>query len=214
MSLVPQLSAIPILCALLPFAATAGDGAALVMAAQGEIAPSFQSYREIPKNTTVALSDAAALTFVHYHTCRRMTVAGPAEVFVGFASVKAPAAKVIVSRRLKKHCVSKAKRRGKTGGKAAVLVMRSTPKRVSAHPEIVLTGDVGRVSRAVVSKDGEEIVSLATPGAKLAWPNTDLTIGAAYEISLYFGNGEAPALYSLIPNSDSASDQIILLSVD
>ena len=208
------LAAIAIAAAFLPATAGAKDGAALVMAVKGAIAPALQPYREIPKNTTVVLKNTAELTFVHYHTCRRMTVAGPAEVFVGFASVKAPTENVVASRRLKKHCVSKAKRRNAKGGKAAVLVMRSTPRRVSTKPEIVLTGNIDRVSQAVVSKDGQEIQRFDKPGVKIAWPDTDLAVGAAYEIALHFADGEPAARYSLIPNSEAADDQIILLSVD
>jgi len=203
-----------LLAITLTYPALANEAAALVTQTKGDMSPSFEPYLEIPKNTTIAMTAESELTFVHYQSCRQMTVAGPSEVFVGLVSVEVPRDRVVTSRKLKKHCVTKSRQRKKGAGKAAVLVMRATPRRISTQPEIVLAGNVDRVRGISILKNGQPEATLDRVTTKLSWPQSNLELGAEYEIILTLDDSKATTSYSLIPNSDAEADQIILLSVD
>jgi hypothetical protein len=194
--------------------AYANEAAALVTKVNGDISPRYLPYFEIPKNTTIEMTDRSELTFVHYESCQRITVVGPAWVFVGLATVNAPTDRVVESRTLRKHCVMKAQRQKKGKGGAAVLVMRSTGHYVSSQPKIVLTGNIARVENVAIFKNGIFETKFDPTDAILAWPNKGLELGAEYKILLTLEGAGATESYSLIPDSDAEINQIILLSVD
>src|SRR2546423_3275497 len=58
--------------------ASAQAPAGLVLEATGTISPAVRPYTEITGGTTLALSGGAKLVFVHYQSCKTVTVVGGA----------------------------------------------------------------------------------------------------------------------------------------
>ena len=56
--------------------ASAQGSAGLVLETSGSINPPIRSYTEIPGGTALSVSDSAKLVFVHYQTCKTVTVVG------------------------------------------------------------------------------------------------------------------------------------------
>lgn len=56
--------------------ASAQASAGLVLEMSGSINPPVRSYTEIPGGTALTLADGARLVFVHYQTCKTVTVVG------------------------------------------------------------------------------------------------------------------------------------------
>ena len=55
---------------------SAQQSAGLVLESSGSITPSVRSYTEIPGGTALSLAEGARLVFVHYQTCKTVTVVG------------------------------------------------------------------------------------------------------------------------------------------
>ncbi|HEY6219285.1 MAG TPA: hypothetical protein VIV65_04450, partial [Gemmatimonadaceae bacterium] len=51
-------------------------GTALIVDVSGQTTPALKPFTELPAGTTVALAPGAKLGFVHYETCRTVTVTG------------------------------------------------------------------------------------------------------------------------------------------
>ena len=84
----------------IPSGADAQNASALVLEKSGATTPEVQPYSEIAVGATVSLSSGAKLVFLHYQTCRTVTVVGGKVAFASYTyTISKPRRQVAPERR-------------------------------------------------------------------------------------------------------------------
>src|SRR5438132_2061130 len=128
--------ALALLIAVSTALAQGSPGSALVVEVSGQTTPAVKPFSEIPANTTIALAPGAKLGFVHYETCRTVSVTG-GKVTIGAKGYQAIGGTVSETRT---PCPRSVKVQG--GGETAGLVLRGVPQQVAlaTRPSFVIVG--------------------------------------------------------------------------
>jgi hypothetical protein len=175
--------------------------AGLVLEVTGSTQPSLAPYDELPERATVTLGPDAHLVFVHYGTCRQVTISG-GSLYIDKARYTLAGGKV--EHEDKTNCpreqriASNAAGAGDTG--AAALVMRdaATPLELSGHPTIVLTGArAGNVKSATLRRGDHEIGSMVVTGRKVVWPKDRPALPPGNDYVLLLGSANGAKAVSL-----------------
>ncbi len=166
--------------------------AALVLETSGGSTPALPPYTEIPGGTIVSLPGTTRLVFLHYHTCRTVTLVGGTitvnvEAYTASGNASVREARTACPRPV----TLKASGEVVIGG----IVTRALgpPLTLPAQPSFVLAGPrAGSFTRARISREGTEALTVPLDGPRLRWPPgaSPLTVGAVYELALL---PEAPA---------------------
>jgi hypothetical protein len=181
--------------------------AALVLELSGTPAPPVQPFTEIPAGTTLRLPAGGRLTFLHYHTCRAVTLVGgrvtvDAETYTvsGNASVKetrTPCPRPVTLR---------------AGGEVAVggFVTRSLGPALtfSARPGFVLAGPRATDFRAArFARNDVEVLSVPLDGPRLRWPPGAAPLAAGvYDVTLLPASAEQEPRSFRFRVTESAAD--------
>ena len=121
-----------------PSGADAQNASALVLDKSGATAPEVQPYSEIAVGATVALPSGTKLVFLHYQTCRTVTVVGGTVAFGAYTYTVTGGGK---PEEVRTPCPPMVRLRGQ--GEVAGVVMRaiSPEVRLSVAPTFVLVGE-------------------------------------------------------------------------
>jgi hypothetical protein len=157
-------------------------GVALVLEATGAATPPLQAFSEIPAGTVVSLSREARLTFVHYRTCRVVSMVGGE---VQFGTEVYRLAGGTVEREEPRPCPRRIRAGGQPGG---VLLRSGSPiPALSPRPTFVLVGaradDFGVVR---ILRAGHVVLERPLEGRRFEWPSDapPLPPGADCELTL------------------------------
>jgi hypothetical protein len=161
-------------------------GSALVLETSRAIVPHLPAYSEIPSDTTVSLPSRAKLVFLHYYTCRTVTVVGGTVTFganryditggTKESDVHTPCPRTVTL---------------KAGGEVAGAVFRSGSAdgmlTLSTQPTFVLVGKrAGDFTSVRVSKAGQKVLEAPLDGRRFRWPIgvEPLAQATKYELTL------------------------------
>ena len=157
----------------------------LVLETSGSITPAVRSFTEIPGGTALALAESARLVFVHYQTCRTITVVG-GTVTITSGSYITKGGKQSEERT---PCPKKVSVRG--GGELGGVVYRSvTASRgltLPAEAAFVLSGHrAADFVTARITRDGGVVAEGPIRDQVFRWPagTTPLSPDTAFELTL------------------------------
>jgi hypothetical protein len=195
------------------------SGIALVVEVSGQTTPAVKPFTELPAGATIALGPGARLAFVHYDTCRTVTVTG-GNLIIGAKGYQAAGGAVTEART---PCPRSVK--VQRGGEAAGLVLRSAPNRLilTTRPSFVLVGPrADEIASIAVAKDGETAPVLRVPlaGPRFEWPADaePLSDNTRYDLVFSFKDPAATAAkQSIVTRTqapDAPSPPITLIRVD
>lgn len=150
--------------------AHAQTASALVLEKSGASVPNVQAYSEVPVGTKVSLSDRARLVFLHYFTCRTVTVVGGTIAF-GVEKYTLTGGKKEAETR--SSCPRQVAL--KSGGEMAGIMLRSAPlgaiPQMLVRPSFVLVGRRAEDFAAVrVSEDDKRLLEVPLEGRRFQWP--------------------------------------------
>ena len=170
------------LCA--PSGAHAQNASALVLEKSGATTPDVQPYSEVAVGTALSLSSGARLVFLHYQTCRTVTVVGSKVAFELYTYTITGGSK---PQEVRTPCPPTVRLRGQ--GEVAGTLMRSIVPGVSlsTSPTFVLVGDRADDFAAVrVSQAGTTLLEAPLAGRGFRWPTgaAPLIANADYELVL------------------------------
>lgn len=206
------ISALVSLCA--PSAADAQNPSALVLEKSGATTPEVQPYSEIAVGTTVSLAPGAKLVFLHYQTCRTVTVVGGSVMFGGLAYTAAGGARPQEART---PCPPMVRLKGQ--GEVAGVVMRSISPTVklSVSPSFALVGErADDFTAMAVSRDGTMLIEAPLAGRGFRWPASaaPLAVNTNYELLLVPKAADKGRVTVKFRTEGQAEDPITLISVD
>jgi hypothetical protein len=191
----------------------ATPGVALVLEIDGPVTPALRAYREIPSGTTVSLGNDSRLIFLHYASCRTLTVVGGS---VTFTTGPAPILKGTATRAdVRGRCPKKF---SAAGSDAAVVFREPSTRAVgmSATPEFILVGrradDFGAIR---IRHGGRELIGRALDGPRFTWPaDVPPLVPGAYVLELLpRASGTAPATVTFEVSTRPA-DAFTLITID
>lgn len=187
---------------LLGFVATSGlgvgparaadDPAALILDIMGASEPELFPFSELVIGTKVALADDATLSFVHYGTCREVTVTG-GEITMERRRYRVKGGRVDSERN--QECPREVALN--EDGTAAGLLMRggdSSGLHLGLRPKFVIVGAKADGVVAARFKEGEQdLLSVSVERRVVAWPDGagDLADGNAYSVELVWRDESA-----------------------
>lgn len=155
----------------------------LVMSVTGKIVPDTQPYTEVLDDTRLDLGSSGKVTFVHYPSCRLVTVVGgkllfsQQEVQLDGGAIESETAQ---------KCPKQLKM--KIAGVAGGVRMRAIPTAFLAErPACTLVGPRNRGFASARVMDGEEpVATVAMSGPQFIWPSDKpaLTVNKMYRLEL------------------------------
>jgi hypothetical protein len=191
--------------------------AALVLEVNGSTTPALKPYREILSGTTVMLDPASRLVFLHYDTCRTITMSG------GTVSFTPGAAPAIQGASSKSDVRGQCPRKVAGSGASAATIFRSlTPPAVnlSATPSFVLVGRrADEFVRVRVLRHGDEILARPLDGPRFLWPAGSAPLPPGdYQLALVSGRaGAQPVVVNFKANAAparAADEGMTLITLD
>lgn len=166
--------------------ASAAEAVALVMSVSGKVSPGVDAYSELTSDKSVDLGTDGRISFVHYPTCRQMTVVGGKLSFIP-GEVQLQGGKV--EHEAQQKCPKKMQLKVAQGS-GAVTVLRSlkiSAGDVAVRPSCILVGKNARDYSVVqVSLDNKTVANFKISGPEVAWPATTapLQSGRIYTMTL------------------------------
>lgn len=200
-------------------AATAQDRpAGLVMARDGAATPDVAPFTELMPRSTIALDAGSRMSFVHYGTCRLVTVEG-GRLYVDAQRYSVAGGRIAGVETTDCPREQKLATSGDTVV-AAVLVMRGTSgtPRLRAYPWIVLAGSVGvTFNAAELRREGQTLGPMTVRGRLVSWPETKppLAPGPGYVARLTRPSGTPTIDFEFsVAEPDAPSDAAAILRLD
>lgn len=168
----------------------ADDPAALILDIAGASEPELFPFSEVTAGAKVALADDATLTFVHYGSCREVSMTG-GEIAFERRRYRIKGGRVLFERT--QDCPREVALN--EDGTAAGLLMRGgdgSGLHLGVRPRFVLVGAKADGVVAARFVDGEtEIAAVPVARRLVAWPadQPDLNAGDAYAVDLIWADG-------------------------
>ena len=189
----------------------ATPGVALVLEIDGPVTTALRPYREIPLGTTVSLGNEGRLVFLHYASCRTLTVEGGAVTFTGGPApiLKGTATRADVRGRCPKKFSA-------SGSDAAVVMRSVTAPGTSTTPEFILVGRRADDFSAIrIKREGREVIARSLDGTRFSWPAdvAPLAPGAHVLELLPKASGAAPATVNFEATT-RPTDAFTLITID
>lgn len=187
----------------------------IVMQASGGIEPAVKAFGELPAEGKFQLAQGAKLTFVHYRTCKQVTVEG-GTLNLSLSEYEVGGGGKIASE-APRPCPRQ--QRLAQSGEAASLVMRSGGKamEVQGRPVFVLVGDRADSIKSGEIRDGSTAVaSCSHKGARLECPiGTDAKLqpGKEYSLKLLGAGARAEQEISFV-TAGGSEDALVVLRVN
>lgn len=175
--------------------AVAADAVALVMSVSGKVSPSIAAYSEIPSQSAIDLGSDGRISFVHYPSCRQVTVLGGKLTF-GAQDVEVDGG--TVEKETPQKCPKKMSI--KVAGTAAAVRTRDifsvpTP-RLSERPSCVLLGGMARdfkEARVTPESGGKALATMKMSGPVFQWPAKAMSLAdGRYKLQLIRAGGGDP----------------------
>jgi hypothetical protein len=197
-----------------PSVADAQNASALVLEKSGSTTPDVQPYSEIAVGATVALASGAKLVFLHYQTCRTVTVVGGSVTVGAYAYTTTGGSK---PQEVRTPCPPMVRLKGQ--GEVAGVVMRSISPtvRLSVSPSFALVGERADDFTAVaVTRDGTTLLEAPLAGRGFRWPTSapPLAVNTNYELLLVPKAADKGRVTVKFRTDGQAEDQLTLISVD
>ena len=197
---------------------------ALVLEVSGTATPRLEPYGEMLDNLTIRLTKKARLTFLHYDSCRMVTVEGGTIAFgTGTYTVTGGMLQ-------QESVVACPKRVNVVGNTAAVLLRHGTTPRLATRPPLLTTSTrptfvlVGPRARHFVTLrvfQGRAVVLEAPLSRRhVQWPLATPPLAATTECEVHLipASGAAPpvsVMFTVVDTGDSAAGQpMTLLNVE
>ena len=162
--------------------AHAQAGSALVLEKNGRSEPELQPYSEIRDGSTVSLTPGARLVFLHYGTCRIVTVVGGRIAMAAHTYTVTGAPR---PHEVRAPCPQKARLKDETD--TAGVTARAGPPalRLSATPTFVLTGSrADEFATVRISRGETALMEAPLAGRKFGWPADAAPLAADdYEVA-------------------------------
>ena len=186
---------------------------ALVLDVDGAVTPALRPYREIHSGTTVALTDGGRLVFLHYASCRTLTVVGGS---VTFTNGPAPILKGAATRAdVRGQCPRKFSATGTDaatvlrGGSAAAL-------NTSMTPEFILVGRRADEFADIRIKTGDkELLVRPLAGPHFSWPKEVPPLApGVYSLDLRPKASGAPPVTMTFEASTRIPEAFTLITID
>lgn len=171
-------------------ASAADQPAGLVLELSGEIEPALAPFTEIIEGTRLALGDEARLSFVHYETCKLVTMTG-GEVRIERRRYLIARGRVEAER--SQDCPRQVQLTASGTGAGLLLRGGADEARIPLRPNFVLVGrNAPTVRRVTLLEDGRAVASLPADARNLTWPDDlpDLVADTIYELVLETEDGE------------------------
>lgn len=191
-----RIGGLAALLAAAPLTAMA-EPAALIVAAQGDIAPPVEEFSEAEAGARYDLGASAEIILMHYAGCTESHFRGGVVTVeaLGFETTGETVSATQV------ECPTKVAFKGGSDAVAAV-VLRSDGGRqaqLNVRPVFVALGD--DIKRIEVRRDGKVVASLKATSRLLRWPKSTapLQAGAAYELVVVTSAGQRVAAAGAAP---------------
>jgi hypothetical protein len=194
---------------------------ALVLETQGATRPALQAYTELSAGTPVALATGARLVFLHYGTCRAVTVVGGTLTLTPQGYTLAGGTTESETPRPCPRTVRV--REGVVGGVGGI-VLRGPPRaplRFPPQPAFVLTGArAGDFASTRITRGGQTLVEGPVEARQFRWPAAAPALASGGELQLWLlprAPGGAPVTIPFTvgdPPADPAQDAPILIAID
>lgn len=198
-----------VLAAVSAPAALAEQAAGMVVSISGTTAPALRPFTEIPHGSTITLGPQGQLSFVHYRTCRIVSVVG------GTVTIQRTIYDIGSGGRIvtvaERKCPQQVKLAEPKSGEAAGLMMRSAilAPTLSTRPSIVFVGkNAERVVNAEVRRGEASIALMPVENRRARWPESapGLSAGADYKLVLRTREG-GTVEYSFTAVEAAAKDE-------
>jgi hypothetical protein len=162
--------------------------AALVLETYGEIHPGLTPYQEVPVDTQLTLTGNAKLVFIHYFTCRMVTVVGGTLALSTKTYTVTDGTKEAETRVPCPRQVALVQAEGVSAGAMVRSGTGDSALRLSTQPAFVLVGPRADDFAAVrvASQDGTVTVEAPMEERRWQWPAgvTPLVADTAYALTL------------------------------
>jgi hypothetical protein len=199
--------------------AGAQTASALVLETRGGDLPHLSPYSEVPSGTTVVLPPGAKLVFLHYPTCRTVTVIGGT---ISFAEDTYTVKGGTTEAETRGQCprIVKLSAEYQMGG-TLLRGKQDGPLTLAPHPTFVLVGKrAGDFASVRVSQGGREVLAAPLDGRQFRWPSKapPLSEDHQYELALVprsAGAGPVTRRFKVqAPTPQSPSEALTLLKVE
>jgi hypothetical protein len=193
--------------------------AALVLDVSGTVSPAVQRHTEVPGRTSLALNPSGRITFVHYRTCRVVTVAG-GTVRILPTHFEAEGGRIESDRQ--RPCPRQQKLPITVSGQPGALVTRGITRQpalpiLTPQPRIVLVGSgasrirEGRCTAQHASPDQPAHPMTIADG--VATPAQPLPLGN-FTCELTTGDGRSRARLTFQVVSEPTATDLVVATVD
>ena len=198
----------------------------LVLEVAGTTTPVLRPYTELPPSATINLGSAGRLVFVHYLSCRTVTVVG-GTVTVDTDRYTATGSKS----EARTACPRAVTLKG--GGETAGLLVRGMrppprdirqgppPLTLAATPDLILVGErAAEVATVKVADGSETVLEVRVSSPRLSWPRNapPLRTDTVYDLVFSFKNdATGPVTVPVVvapAGSGSSSSSPVILTVD
>lgn len=161
--------------------ALAQAASALVLEMSGPTIPDLQPYSEIPPDKTISLPSGARLVFLHYKTCRTVTVVGSTVIFGAWKyNITGGTKELDVETPCPRQVALK------SGGELAGTLLRNLLV-LSIQPTFVVVGErAGNMASVRVSKGDKVVLDAPLEGRHFSWPAgaAPLAVNSEYNLAL------------------------------
>lgn len=197
-----------------PSVAEAQTASALVLEKSGATVPDVQPYTEVAVGTTVSLGSSTKLVFLHYLSCRTVTVVGGHVAFGAYTYTATGGGR---PQELRTPCPPMVRLRGQ--GEVAGVLMRSiSPNvRLSVTPSFVLVGERADDFATVrVSRGEATLLEASLAGRGFRWPSgtAPLAVNTDYDLLLVPKAKDQTRVTVRFRTEGQDADQLTLISVD
>jgi len=202
--------------------APAAEPAGMVLDVAGPAEPALERFAELSERRSYRLGASTSLTFVHYRTCRVVSVVG-GTLWLEQARYDVAGGRVEseqVRRCPQQHqVVAPTSASGQTTGALLLRSGSAAAPTVSARPELILAGARADAFAAVEVRRNKAVVALLPlTGRRLLWPRDreDLPSGEGYLLVLSPTGGPPVEIpFTVVESSRSAeSDRLLIIRID
>ncbi len=169
--------------------------AGLVLEISGPSTPALAPFTELADQTTIRLGPGSRLVFVHYHSCRTVTLVG------GQLAVDVEKYRVSGGPRSEEETpCPRAIKLLAAGETAGVLLRGSAAVRLPVEPAFVVVGPrAGDVASVRITRGSETVVEAPLEHRRFRWPKGRPALRASTQYELVFIFNEKGALPHTLP---------------
>jgi hypothetical protein len=181
-------AALSLATALWAGAATAQTASGMIMEVSGTTEPAVQALSEVEPGFTVMLTPGAKMSFVHYQSCKLVSVEGGGLVTLRLTAYTVEAKVLSEQKRCPKRFAMA------TGGstEAGALVVRGGVTKLSNRPIFLLTGaGADGVAGAELMQDGKLVAPLQFSARRASPPDSTLPLRGQYEVVVKGRGGQS-----------------------